>query len=183
MGAATVPVLVKDGSGYFLFANRAAEDLLGYDPGEIGGKHFLELVYNDPDWIAVEWERLKAQQVWNGSLVMRRRGGDRLPVGLNAFASALRGRAATYTALVHPVGSHVQPNAHAPGRGQRYDLTANEIRIVQLLAEGFSDRDLSAITGVSDWAIAHEIALVLQKMRVTSRTEACVRAMRSGLIF
>jgi PAS domain S-box-containing protein len=183
MGAATVPVLVKNGSGYYLFANRAAEALLGYDPGQIGGKHFLELVYNDPDWVAVEWERFKAQRVWNGSLIMRHKGGDRLRVGLNAFASTLRGHTATYTALVHPLGGDIQHAAASHGRPRRYDLTANEIRIVQLLAEGFSDRDLSAITGISEWAIAREIALVLQKMGVRSRTEACVRAMRSGLIF
>jgi PAS domain S-box-containing protein len=183
VGPARVPVLVKNGDGYYIFANRAAETLLGYGPGQIGGLHITDLVDNDPDWLQAEFERFKSQRFWNGHLTFRRREGEPVQAAVNAFAGSFDGSTPAYTDLAHPVppGSVPVPRAAWPLRG--YDLGAQDIRLIQLLAEGFSDREVSSILSRSEWAVTREVSIVLQKMRANSRTEACMRAIKARLIY
>jgi DNA-binding NarL/FixJ family response regulator len=51
-----------------------------------------------------------------------------------------------------------------------------------MLSEGFTDKDIAAVLGFSDWAVAREVTILLQKMRVRSRTAACVAAMKARII-
>jgi PAS domain S-box-containing protein len=183
MGAALVPVFVKDGDGYYIFANRAAELLLGYDPGQIGGKHISDLVESDPEWLEAEFQRFKTQRIWNGLLVFRHRLGDRVQAAVNAFMSTLEGGAALYTGLAHPFAGDSLPARPPAGAGQRYGLESAEVRLIQLLAAGFTDRDVASVLGLSEWAVSREVTIVLQKMRVSSRTEACMRAIKASLIY
>jgi PAS domain S-box-containing protein len=181
MSAASVPVLVKNGDGYYIFANRAAEALLGYDHGQIGGLHVSELIDSDPEWLNTEFERFKAERVWNGFLVFRHREGRVVQAAVNAFGATLTNGLVAYTAFPHPVAPDFVLLFRPPAQ-RIYDLSAADIRLIQLLAEGFTDLDLSNILGLSEWAVTREIAIVLQKMRVSSRTEACIRAIKANLI-
>jgi len=182
MGRASVPVLVKNAEGFYIFANQAAESALGYGPGQIGGMHIGDLSANDPEWLRLEFDRLRAHRVWNGNLLFRCKSGELLNMALNAFVSTSISPGIAYIGMFHPANFETPspPNPLLPVR--RYDLSPDERRLLQLFAEGFSDKDLASILGLADWAVSREAMILLQKMGVTSRTAACVAAIKARVI-
>jgi DNA-binding NarL/FixJ family response regulator len=119
--------------------------------------------------------------VWNGSLVFCHRDGHLISARLNAFvANTAFGR--IYVAMLHPVRQPSPPRPVPILSRQRYRLSSAERRLLQLLAEGFADRDLAEILGRQDWAVSREVTVLLQKMVVNSRTAACVAAIKAHLI-
>ncbi len=52
MARASVPVLVKDADGFYVFANQAAERLLGYEASQICGLHIDDLCNDDSAWLS-----------------------------------------------------------------------------------------------------------------------------------
>ena len=185
MSRAPVPVLVKNAEGFYIFANSAAEQFLGYGAGQLGGKHIDEISADDPVWLRSEWERFKTEQVWMGTLRFHRPDGALVSACLNAFMATTQSGAGAYIALLRrapepPRQLLAQPHHTEPG----YDpLTLLQRRLLQLLAEGFSDRDLASILGLTEWAVTQELMLLMQKLRVRSRTAACIAAMKAHLIF
>jgi PAS domain S-box-containing protein len=182
MSRASVAVIVKNAEGYFIFVNPAAERLLGYGPGQLGGIHVTEVSADDPAWLLTEWERFKAQSVWNGSLMFRRGSGDLVTTALNAFVATTTSGGRAYTSMLRQAGTGQRVLAANYPAGNALNLTVADCRLLQLLAEGFTDKDIAAIIGLSDWAIAREVTILLQKMRVRSRTAACVTALKARLI-
>ena len=61
-------------------------------------------------------------------------------------------------------------------------LTPHEIRILQLLADGYRNAALAAELGVSESAIVFHLRNIYAKLGVHSKTEAVVMALRLGLI-
>jgi DNA-binding NarL/FixJ family response regulator len=61
-------------------------------------------------------------------------------------------------------------------------LTAREIEVLQLLADGLGNRDIAARLGISEHTIKFHIRSILGKLGAASRTEAVMRGLRSGLI-
>ena len=179
LGPASVPVLIKNDSGVYLYANRAAETLLGYEPGQVIGKHMLELLRDDPEWLGTVFRRFQTQRFWAGNLSFARLDGEIVILAINGFASSgVNG--VMYTAFARPVELTSPPTpdpAPIP-----YNLSAEDIRLLQLMTEGFSEKDIAGILGSRDLEIEAEIAMVLQKMGAYSRTEACIRAIKARLI-
>lgn len=62
------------------------------------------------------------------------------------------------------------------------ELTARELQVLRLLAEGLSNRDIAERLGISEHTIKFHIASILGKLQASSRTEAVTRGVRSGLI-
>ena len=181
MARASVPVLVKDADGFYVFANQAAERLLGYEASQISGLRIADLCDDDPAWLRSEFARFQSQGVWNGSLAFRHRDGHLISARLNAFVTNMAfGR--FYVAMLHPMREPSMPRPVPILARQRYRLTSEDRRLLQLLAEGFADRDLAEILGRQDWAVSRDITVLLQKMTVKSRTAACVAAIMAHLI-
>ncbi len=61
-------------------------------------------------------------------------------------------------------------------------LTAREIEVLQLMAEGLSNRAIALRLGISVHTVKFHINAILGKLNAGSRTEAVVRATRLGLI-
>ncbi len=62
------------------------------------------------------------------------------------------------------------------------DLTRRELDVLQLLAEGLSNKELARRLGISEHTVKFHVAAILGKMDAHSRTEAVTRAARLGLI-
>jgi len=62
------------------------------------------------------------------------------------------------------------------------DLTAREIDVLRLLAEGKSNKDIAAQLGISDHTAKFHISSILGKLGAESRTEAVTIGVRKGLI-
>lgn len=62
------------------------------------------------------------------------------------------------------------------------DLTPREREVVQLLAEGLSNKAIALQLGISEHTVKFHINAIMGKLNAQSRTEAAIRAARLGLI-
>lgn len=61
-------------------------------------------------------------------------------------------------------------------------LTPREAEVLQLLAEGLTNKAIAQVLGISDHTIKFHVNAILGKLGAQSRTEAVVRATRLGLL-
>ncbi len=61
-------------------------------------------------------------------------------------------------------------------------LTKRECEVLQLLAEGKSNRGISETLGISEKTVKNHVSNILQKMSVNDRTQAVVTAIRKGWV-
>jgi len=63
-----------------------------------------------------------------------------------------------------------------------YGLTFREFTVLHLAANGEADKEIAEGLGISTFTVSKHVANILGKMAASSRTEACVRALREGLL-
>ncbi len=63
-----------------------------------------------------------------------------------------------------------------------YGLTWRELDILDLLAEGKTDKQIAVGLGIRSLTASKHVGNILEKMNAESRTEAAVRAIRDGVI-
>jgi DNA-binding NarL/FixJ family response regulator len=61
-------------------------------------------------------------------------------------------------------------------------LTAREVQVLELLAEGFSNKAIAGRLGISDQTVKFHVASISGKLGARNRTDAVRRAVRRGLI-
>jgi DNA-binding NarL/FixJ family response regulator len=61
-------------------------------------------------------------------------------------------------------------------------LTDQERKILTLVAEGASNKDIASDLNLSERTIKNYLSIIFQKLQVNNRTEAAIRAMRDGLV-
>ena len=104
---------------------------------------------------------------------------DQVGPGIQAALAAVRsGLTVMDTELA---GSLVPPAPSRPAKG-RGELTERERQVVQLLAEGLSNKLIADRLGISDHTAKFHVNGVMMKLGASTRTEAVVEAMRRGLI-
>jgi DNA-binding NarL/FixJ family response regulator len=103
------------------------------------------------------------------------------------FASLVDARAAEADAdavLVVPV--HESPRGSALSDDdvvyEVEPLTAREIQVLELLAEGLPNKAIAGRLGISDQTVKFHVAALSGKLGAANRTDAVRRAVRRGLI-
>ncbi len=61
-------------------------------------------------------------------------------------------------------------------------LTAREIEVLKLIAEGYTNQQIADLLIVSPTTVKTHVQNILEKLNVSDRTQAAVQAVRSGLI-
>lgn len=61
-------------------------------------------------------------------------------------------------------------------------LTAREVQVLELMAEGLSNKAIAARLGISDQTVKFHVASISGKLGASNRTDAVRRAVRHGLI-
>jgi DNA-binding NarL/FixJ family response regulator len=61
-------------------------------------------------------------------------------------------------------------------------LTAREVQVLELLAEGLSNKAIAVRLDISDQTVKFHVASISGKLGATNRTDAVRRAVRRGLI-
>ena len=61
-------------------------------------------------------------------------------------------------------------------------LTAREVQVLELLAEGLSNKAIADRLDISDQTVKFHVASISGKLGATNRTDAVRRAVRRGLI-
>jgi DNA-binding NarL/FixJ family response regulator len=62
------------------------------------------------------------------------------------------------------------------------ELTAREMEVIQLLAEGLSNKEIAARLFVSPRTVNFHLDNIYSKLGVSSRTEAAIYALRTGWV-
>ena len=74
------------------------------------------------------------------------------------------------------------PRRDDDGESFEEPLTPREIDVVELLAEGLSNKAIAARLGISDQTVKFHVASICGKLGAANRTDAVRRAVRRGLI-
>ena len=86
---------------------------------------------------------------------------------------------------VHAGGVFIDPTAaaelarHAMSGGT---LTEREIEVLRLISRGKSNKEIAAELFVAESTVKTHVATIYEKLKVTDRTEAVVKAIRRGII-
>jgi len=67
-------------------------------------------------------------------------------------------------------------------RMMRSDLTARELQILELLAQGSTNKQIAGALSISDNTVRHHVNNIMEKLQVTDRTEAVATALRNGVL-
>ena len=178
----SVAFVVVDAQGMFIYCNSAAETLLGYDAATLTSCSIFDVVAAESAWVASEFEHLMVSGVWSGHVLMRKMLEGEIRVAVNAFKHLLPGAGAEFVATLRVIAADEPAIVRMEHPSTATALTARDISVLQLLAEGFADKEVASILGTSVWTINKDVGTVMRKLGAASRTEACIRAVRSRLI-
>lgn len=108
---------------------------------------------------------------------------DQVHGGLHAALVAVKsGLTVLDTELAAHLVSAKGPKVESKGNGSRGELTARELQVVQLLAEGLSNKLIADRLGISDHTAKFHVNGVMAKLGASTRTEAVVEAVRRGVV-
>lgn len=68
------------------------------------------------------------------------------------------------------------------GAGRRFALIADDVRMMQMLADGYRDKDLATALNLSYSCVQQRVKRLLDKVGADTRTQAVAIALRGGLI-
>ena len=97
------------------------------------------------------------------------------------IAAAITAAASGLTVLTQEQSLRWIPSPMGSDR-QMEQLTARELQVLRLVADGNGNKDIAAALGISEHTAKFHVAQILAKLDATSRTEAVSIGMRRGLI-
>lgn len=62
------------------------------------------------------------------------------------------------------------------------DLTGSEIRVLRLVAEGYSNRQIAELVHLAQGTVKNHVSAILVKLGARDRTNAVLRAIREGIL-
>jgi PAS domain S-box-containing protein len=182
MDAAPGPVFVLNEDASYIYENEPGRIFLGYEPAEIAGKSITDLIVYDPRLLLAGFEDLKEKGYFSGAVRYRHRDGSPRDADVNTFGHTLDDGTRVFVALAHPVPAVRWRMPEVRPASSTYGLTGEETRLLQLIADGFSDPQISQILRVTNDAIGEQVQAILKKMNVPSRTHAAVRAFKERVL-
>ncbi len=109
-------------------------------------------------------------------LLLQSASGDALCAALHAVAQGL-------TVVDPGIAGALYAAPNSDERGALLEaLTAREMEVVALIAEGLPNKTIARRLGISEHTVKFHVNAILTKLGAQSRTEAVVRATRLGLI-
>jgi two-component system, NarL family, response regulator YdfI len=114
-----------------------------------------------------------------------RRSGVRAVLGRDVSAEELTAAVAATRAgllVLHADALTGVPAASALLPGEASTLTARELQILELMAEGMRNRAIAGRLKISRYTVKFHVASLLAKLGARSRTEAVTLGVRQGLI-
>lgn len=76
----------------------------------------------------------------------------------------------------------VSPSRARSRRGRRLDLSQREITVLREVAAGLSNKQIARRLAISEKTVRNHLSRVYGKLGATNRTEAVIRALRSGVV-
>jgi DNA-binding CsgD family transcriptional regulator len=182
MDTVALPVFALDADAYYVYENEQAQDFLGYDPMAITEKHITDLIVYDPALLIAAFDSLKRRGYFSGSVLYRHRNSSLVEANVNTFRQTLGDGTTVFVALAHPLAAVRRRLPEVVQATATHGLTGEEMRLLQLLADGFSDEQISQLLGDHERLIREQIRLLLEKMNASSRTQAVVLALKKRVL-
>ena len=164
-----------------LFADRENVQVVARDPDvvvwEFGSARGVDAHAPAPLLAVLAEESQAAEALSAGArgLVFRGVDADRLAAAAIAVANGL-------TVLDGGLGAALLRPAEAAADALAEALTPREIEVLQLLAQGLTNRRIAERLGISDHTVKFHVNAILGKLGAQTRTEAIVQAARLGLV-
>jgi len=120
----------------------------------------------------------QAQEAWSAgarAMVTREASGEILEAAANAASRGL-------LILDPDLATSFLPSPLDPDQALEEVLTPREMEVLQLLAEGLTNKAIAEQLQISRHTVKFHVNAILGKLNAQSRTEAVVRATRSGLL-
>ena len=100
-----------------------------------------------------------------------------------AIDAAQRGEVMLCPIIAKKVLEHVGGQAKPQELGLPYEqLTQRELEVLQLAAEGLSNKEIGGRLVISEKTVKNHIANIFSKLQVNDRTQAVLYALRKGLV-
>jgi DNA-binding NarL/FixJ family response regulator len=142
----------------------------------------VELAPNVPVLVLTDASGLmEALQAGASAVLSESADGDSLCPAIRAAAHGLTVVSAEFRDhLVDASGSAQESDGeNAP---PAIDLTARELQVLRLLAEGASNKSIARRLGITPHTAKFHVASIVAKLGATGRTDAVAKAMRLGLV-
>jgi DNA-binding NarL/FixJ family response regulator len=120
----------------------------------------------------------QAQEAWSAgarAMVSREVSGEILEAALNAASCGL-------LVLDPALATSFLPSPLDLDHALEEELTPREMEVLQLLAEGMTNKAIAEQLQISRHTVKFHVNAILGKLNAQSRTEAVVRATRTGLL-
>ncbi len=103
---------------------------------------------------------------------------------VEGIRAAARGESLLHPAVARRVLQEFQRMRTAVERAPdlMYELTAREMEVLRLIAEGKRNKEIAAQLFLTEKTVKNYTSSILFKLQVNSRTEAALKAVREGLI-
>jgi two-component system nitrate/nitrite response regulator NarL len=153
-------------------------DAVAWDVGPGGALEGLRTVASRLPLIAVLWSEEQAGEALAAgahAALLRDRVGQRL---LPAVSAAVAGLVTLDEGLAESV---LRPRP-APSPALAEPLTPREMEVLQLVAEGLTNRRMGERLGISEHTAKFHVNAILGKLGASNRSEAVAQAARLGLI-
>jgi PAS domain S-box-containing protein len=184
-----------DAEGTVLSVNRFGAQQLGYSADELVGRSVLDVFYEADrnevrDQLArcvasldqvADWEFRKVRK--DGSLMWVKEVARAVPGPTGGTIVLIVCEDISERKRAEEAREELESKVEVQmASGNVYGLTFRELTVLNLVAEGRSDKDISTLLGIELRTASKHVENILAKMAASSRTEAGVRAVREGLL-
>jgi DNA-binding NarL/FixJ family response regulator len=140
--------------------------------------HMTEVVNSDVPVLALVSEPHQAIEAWTTGAV----GILARTFEPQEFVAAIHAIQQGLTVVKGNLGKYILPEVTSMDHFPSDPLSDREVEVLQLLAEGISNKAIALQLNLSEHTIKFHVNTIFRKLRVQSRTEAVVQAYRLGLI-
>jgi len=181
MDTVSFPVFVLREDATYTYQNPAAAAALGYRLNEIAGCCLTDLLDAEPKWALEGFEQLRRIGHFSGPVLYRMKRGGLYRGDANVFMHSLIDGSRIAVSMVLPV-SYGSGKSNVVQTVDAFDLTSEEVRLLQLISVGLSDGQIAKVLNIPLDNLERAVQVILKKMAVGSRTAAAVLALKATLV-
>ena len=105
-------------------------------------------------------------------------GPDRLTQAVEMVAE---GHSILDQEVIEKVKAWVQKKTQPPSPAKKWDLSPQQFRVLEQVAEGKTNKEIARVLGLSDKTVRNYLATIFEKLRITRRSQAAAMFTRHHL--
>ena len=180
-------LLIDAENRQFVVGNKAICQMLGYDAEEITSLGVVDIhPKEDLDYVVGQFERqARGEMVLTKNIPVVKKDGSVLYADINSFPISFDGRTymmSIFREIPARKGKSILQEIIYSGSYTGKPLTASEIRIFELIANGMSNKEIARLLHRSVRTIEWHRRHIMQKLGVDSLADLVKRAASMGLV-